>query len=48
MNLLDEYTAHSHIAAVREHAEAGFHRRPRRRARRSQAESRHRSAPPSG
>jgi hypothetical protein len=46
MNLLDEYVAHAHMAAVREHAEAGY-RRPRR-ARRWHALSRHRSAPPSG
>ncbi len=45
MELLEEYVAHAHLAAVRERAEAGFKRSGHRRGRRRRTESRHRAAP---
>jgi hypothetical protein len=47
MNLLEEYLAQARMDVVRDHAEAAYHRRPRR-ARRRTGLSRHRAAPPSG
>ncbi len=52
MNLIDEYAASAHVAAVRAHAESGYRRGRRRRGRpwrpQPAGESRHRPAPPSG